>query len=39
MEEMNKAYATFEERDRIASLGGIILHIPTYFHIFRYNSV
>ena len=22
MEEMNKAYATFEERDRIASLGG-----------------
>ena len=22
MEEINKAYATFEERDRIASLGG-----------------
>ena len=22
MEEINKAYATFQERDRIASLGG-----------------
>ena len=25
MEEINKAYATFQERDRIASLGGVPL--------------
>lgn len=29
MEEMNKAYATFEERDRIASLGGGVDKINT----------
>ena len=28
MEEINKAYATFEERDRIASLGGGVDKIP-----------
>ena len=30
MEEKNKAYATFEERDRIASLGGGTAKIEKY---------
>ena len=29
MEEINKAYATFRERDRIASLGGGVEKIET----------
>ena len=33
MEEMNKAYATFEERDRIASLGAVsYTHLPDKIH-------